>query len=168
MRLIALILFFHTSSLLAVTEVSSPAIESVEQGRKAPDFTPPKDLSGPTFPAEDFINNPPPENNKFLVEFVKMSATLGLVIALILIVAWFLKRIVNTRLEQGNNTSSINVIEKRAISQKTMVYLLDVEGKGIVLAEGHNGVTFLGNFRVQDEEGDEEKLPTSFSKLLDK
>lgn len=165
-----LVILTLTLPIIAFAADAVPAAPTIEHtAPQTPDFTPPKDLNGAPFPIEDILGHPPAENNKFMEEFVKMIATLGIVIALILIVAWFLKRMVNAKLEQGNADSSIKVIERRAISQKTMVYLLDVGGKGIALAESHQGVTFLGNFPAPGLEGAEEpsaELPPPFAKIL--
>lgn len=124
-------------------------IESLEIKKdRRIDFSPPKDLKGPVFPIEELIEEPSQDTNLFLSEFIKMTATLVLIIALIFIFAWFLKRMVNTRIEQANSTSLIQVVERRTISQKTSVYLLNVEGKGIVMAESPSGITFLGNYPI--------------------
>ncbi|MEI8366320.1 MAG: flagellar biosynthetic protein FliO [Parachlamydiaceae bacterium] len=156
----------------AETPSSAPTIKQTTEHNapQGPDFSPSKDLTGPTFPIEDLIGHPEPEeNNKFLVEFLKMTATLGIVIVLILIVAWFLKRMVNAKLAQGNNDSSIIVVERRALSQKTMVYLLEVAGKGIVVAESPHGVTFLGNYPAAGLDTEEAPAATPaspFSQIL--
>lgn len=134
-------------------------------GKNPPDFSPPKDLSGPVFPLEDVIPEPNQDTNRFLTEFVNMLATLGLIISLILIVAWFLKRMLNTRQEQANTTSLIKVLERRALSPKTALYLIEVEGKSIIISESQNGVTHLANYNSPEDEEIPE-LPSAFSKLL--
>jgi flagellar biogenesis protein FliO len=136
-----------------------------EHPAKVPNFSPPKDLSGPIFPPEDLIGQPNPETNKFLTEFVNMMATLGLIISLILIVAWFLKRMLNARQDVANTTSLIKVVERRALSPKTVIYLLDIEGKSIIISESQNGVTRLADYTAMAEE-ETKQLPSAFNKLL--
>jgi flagellar biogenesis protein FliO len=139
-----------------------------QNSQPAPDFSPPKDLSGPVFPIEDVIGKPGPASDKFLSEFISMLATLGLIIALILIVAWFLKRMVNARQDQANETSIIKVLERRSLSPKTAIYLLDVEGKSLIIAESVNGVTHLVNYNTsEDEEGKHSEIPSPFKKILE-
>lgn len=159
---------FLLSAFMLLQNVSfaedTPA-KQTETHTKTPDFSPPKDLKGPVFPLEEFIKEPDPDTNRFLSEFVSMMATLGLLIGLILIVAWFLKRMVNTRQEQANTTSIIKVIERRSLSPKSAVYLLEVEGKSLLIAESPNGITRLADYDTPEDE--EAKLPSAFGKLLE-
>lgn len=166
--------FFFLTVLLLLTNISfceeiPSTIEQQQpqqQNRKTPDFSPPKDLKGPVFPPEEFIPLPGPETNRFLSEFLSMLTTLGLLISLILLIAWFLKRMVNSRQEQVNTTSIIKIIERRSLSPKSVIYLLEVEGKSLVVAESQNGVTFLSQYNVPNEE-DKAEIPSPFTKLLD-
>lgn len=167
--LLAVLLFAQEVSYAAETSANETQTERQGQPKvKEPDFSPPKDLSGPVFPFEDLYGEPPPENSRFWNEVVNMMATLGLIISLILVAAWFLKRMLNTRQEQANTTSIIKVIERRGLSPKTAVYLLEIEGKSIVIAESQNGVTVLSNYdSPADEEVEKQKIPSAFNKLLD-
>lgn len=163
-------LFFAASLLLQLPLLAedsvSPKTESTSQSQqKAPDFSPPKDLTGPVFPLEEVIGKPSPDTDRFLTEFMNMMATLGLIISLILVFAWFLKRMLNSRQEQANTTSLIKVLERRALSPKTAIYLIEVEGKSIVVAESQNGVTPLIHYDTLDEETPPE-IPSAFNKIL--
>lgn len=122
------------------------------------------------FPVEELFEEArKPGDDKFFVEFIKMLATLGLVIGLILIVAWFLKRLVNSKLEQANLTSAIKVLERRTLSPKTSIYLIEIHDKTIALAESAEGrVARLAEFpfALSATDSDDETSP-SFKKLLD-
>lgn len=138
--------------------------------QQPPDFSPPTDLKGPVFPPEEFITPPDEkESNRFLVEFISTMATLGLIISLILIVGWFLKRLVNTRIEQANDTSGIKIVERRMISPKTAIYAIEVEGKGIIIAETASGVTHLTDYAIElsSNQQSSAKIPSTFNKLID-
>lgn len=164
---LAAIFFLQNISYAAETPSAESTLETPRQhAAKVPDFSPPKDLTGPVFPPEDLIGEPNPDTNRFLTEFVNMMATLGLIISLILIVAWFLKRMLNTRQEQANITSLIKVVERRSLSPKTAVYLLEIEGKSVLIAESQNGVTRLTDYTTPEEEKQKE-LPSAFNKLID-
>lgn len=170
-----LLAFLLTQNVAFSIDNSSETTTTTEQqipyNQKVPDFLPPKDLSGPVFPMEDLIGKPNPETNKFLSEFVSMMGTLGLIISAILIFAWFLKRMVNTRQEQANTTSIIKVVERRSLSPKTAVYLLEVEGKSLIVAESVNGVTRLAEYDSPQDANEKNetqpKVPSAFSKLMD-
>lgn len=127
----------------------------------------------PVFPIEDLIGKPTPETDRFLSEFLSMLATLGLIIALILFIAWFLKRMVNAKIEEANLTSSIKIIDKRNLSPKTIIYMIEVNGKGVLVAESQNGVASLGSYPAdEDEDGNDEepeqRMPKPFKDLLAK
>lgn len=91
-------------------------------------------------------------DDRFMTEFLNMLTTLGLVIAVILTLTWFLKRMLNTRIQQINEQSDIKILERRALTPKSTVYLLEIKGKGFIIAESHNGITSLGTIRVDSGE----------------
>jgi len=84
------------------------------------------------FPEETM---PPAAESHFLSQFLNMLLMLGLLVALLLFCSWFLKRMLHTRIQQANVNSAIKILEQRAISSRTTVYALDIEGKTYVLAE---------------------------------
>jgi flagellar biosynthetic protein FliO len=126
----------------------------------------------PVFPLEELTDHPSKGNDKFFSDFLNMLATLGLVIGLILIAAWFLKRLLNTRMEQANTSSLIKIIDKRSISPKTGLYLLEVYNKKVLFAETHTGVAKLAEFGPesadQGVEQAEHEIPPSFSDILER
>lgn len=112
-----------------------------------------------------FENHPIPENkddDRFLNEFMHMLTALGIIIGGILIVSWFMKSILNTRVQKMNETSEIKILERRTLTPKTTIYLLDVKGTGVAIAESQNGVTRLGDFNLN-----ESNSKASFDKILE-
>ena len=77
---------------------------------------------------------------------MNMMATLGLIIGLILLVAWFLKRFVNSRMEQMNESSQVQIIERRTLSPKAMLYIIEIDNRRIILAESMQGVTRIADY----------------------
>jgi len=67
--------------------------------------------------------------------FVKMMVTLLGLIALIVISVWMLRRIAHGRMKQMNYGREIKVIERRPLSAKSVLYLIEVGGKKVVVAE---------------------------------
>ena len=105
----------------------------------------------PPFPFE--IEKPAvgPSEDHFYYNLMQMLTSLGLLIALVLFVSYFLKKMLNTRVQQMNEHSVIKILERRALSPKTTIYLLDIQDKGIIIAESLNGVTLLSHSIEADE-----------------
>lgn len=84
---------------------------------------------------------PPPEMppDQFYGEFFKMIFMLGLVIAFLLLVMWFLKRMMSARIEQLNLTSFIKIVERRVLTPKTTLYVIEVFDRRFLVAESHSG-----------------------------
>ena len=93
---------------------------------------------------------PPMPPTDIGMTLIKMLLSL-LAIALLLFVSyWFLKRLIQNRLQRGVGKQSIEILEKRMISPKTMLYLIQVENKKILFAESHLEVKTLETFPVLD------------------
>ena len=67
--------------------------------------------------------------------FVKMMLTLLALLVLIVISVWMLRRISHGRMKQMNYGRSIKVIERRPLSAKSVLYLVEIAGKKVVVAE---------------------------------
>jgi len=71
------------------------------------------------------------------VSFVKMFLTLIALMLLFGVTVWFLRRLIRQRLERGTGEQLIHILEKKMISPKTMLYVVELEGQKILLAESH-------------------------------
>ena len=67
--------------------------------------------------------------------FVKMMLTLLALIVLIVISVWMLRRISHGRMKQMNYGRTIKIIERRPLSAKSVLYLVEISGKKVVIAE---------------------------------
>ncbi|MDN3506454.1 MAG: flagellar biosynthetic protein FliO [Simkaniaceae bacterium] len=67
--------------------------------------------------------------------FTKMMLTLLALIILIVISVWMLRRISHGRMKQMNYGRAIKVIERRPLSAKSVLYLVEISGKKVVIAE---------------------------------
>jgi len=76
--------------------------------------------------------------------FAKMFLTLASLVVLLLLTYWFIRKFLQNRLQRGTLNSSIQILEKRMISTKTMLYLIRVDNKKILVAESHLEVQCLG------------------------
>lgn len=101
----------------------------------------------------DFPLDPDPtEGGRFFSEFMNMVSSLGIILIVLLLLLWVLRWFNQSRLTQMNTTSSIKILERRPVSQKTVIYLVEVEGTAIAFAEGTNGVTKLSEFELEKVE----------------
>lgn len=104
-----------------------------------------------------------PTTEHFFMEFLHMLGMLGLLLALMLGVSWVLKRVLSNRMEQINQSSPIKIIERRSLTPKTAIFVIDVFGKKSVIADHHNGVTYLGDLPSDVIINEDEPLPPSRS-----
>ncbi len=88
------------------------------------------------------------DGSHFFSQLMSMLSTLGLVVAGLLFLAWLLKRYATSKIEQVNESSDIKVLERRTISPKTTLYLVEVEGTAILMAESPNGTERLAQFEL--------------------
>lgn len=96
----------------------------------------------------------PADTGRFFGEFMNMLSSLGVVLAILLLLLWFLRWYNQSRLEQMNVSSSVKVLERRPISQKTVLYLVEIEGTAIAFTESVNGVTKLSEFELEKLKND--------------
>ena len=87
--------------------------------------------------------------------FLKMLAMLGLLVLLLGVTFWLFRRISSGRLKQSNQSRMIKIVERRALSPKSMLYVVEFAGKQVLIAESQLEV------RKIDEKGRETKLSES-------
>jgi flagellar biogenesis protein FliO len=117
-------------------------------------------ISAMTFAADNAATPPwpmeqdtvqPPSPDRFYHEFLKMMAILGFILVILFTVTWFLKRFLNVRVQQINATSPIKIVERRALSPKTAIYVIEVYDKHFAFAESHNALAVLGEVHERGE-----------------
>ena len=83
--------------------------------------------------------------------FAKMMLTFGVLILLLFGTYWFIRRMIRLRLQKGVGLATIQVIEKKMISAKTMLYLIEVDNKKILLAESQLEIKRLETFEEENQ-----------------
>ena len=78
--------------------------------------------------------------------FTKMFLTLTVLVILLFLSYWFLRKLIQRRLQKGVGDAEIQILEKRMISPKTMLYLIEVDKKKILIAESHLEIKRLEGF----------------------
>jgi flagellar biogenesis protein FliO len=87
--------------------------------------------------------SPEASTSSYESAFLKMMVTLGAFIFLILLSVWMIRRISSGRFRQGGSTRSFKIIDRRPLSAKTMLYVVEIEGKRVVLSESQLEVRTL-------------------------
>lgn len=67
--------------------------------------------------------------------FAKMIISLIVVVVLLFATYWFLRKLIQQKLQKGSPDASIHILERRMLSPKTMLYLVEAEGKRVLIAE---------------------------------
>jgi len=81
---------------------------------------------------------------------IKMLLAMTSIVIFLFIAYWVLRRLIQNRFQKGNSKQTIVVLEKKMVSQKTVLYLIEVEGKKILFAESHLEIRTLDN-HLRDE-----------------
>lgn len=69
--------------------------------------------------------------------FMKMMLSLLALIVLSIVTVWMFRRISKARVEAINNLRSIKILEKRVLSPKSMLYLVEYENQKLIISESH-------------------------------
>jgi flagellar biogenesis protein FliO len=120
----------------------SPSLTTEEQQ------THPIDPNDPFFDPRD---HPLKQPDNFQSKFFNMLLILGLLIGFMLLASWMLKRMMRSRITQLNDASAIKIRETRHLSARSTIYLLDVMGQGLVIAETPTGVSHLATVSLEGE-----------------
>jgi flagellar biogenesis protein FliO len=94
-------------------------------------------------PLAEMASTPSPDIG---AAFVHMILTFVVIIVLLFGTYWFVRRLIQNRLQKGVGNQSIQILEKRMLSPKTMLYLIEVEKKKILVAESHLEIKRLESF----------------------
>ncbi|MBA3722812.1 MAG: flagellar biosynthetic protein FliO [Parachlamydiaceae bacterium] len=100
----------------------------------------------------DLFEHTEKDPQSFQSKFLNMLFMLGLLIGLMILASWIIKRLMRSREVKQNMQSSIKVLETRQLSPKATIYLLDVMGQGIVVAESPAGVHQISKVQLDDSE----------------
>ncbi len=84
-----------------------------------------------------------PLDTSYEATLLKMLLTLGGLLALVFITIWGLKKLKQGRLGGFGVQKKIVILEKKPLSPKTLLYLLELDGKKILLSESQVEVKML-------------------------
>jgi flagellar biogenesis protein FliO len=84
--------------------------------------------------------------------FIKMFLSLIVIVALLVITFLFLRRLVQSRLKRGIGMESIRIIERKMISPKSVLYLIEVDGQKVLIGESHVEIRRLETWKLEHGE----------------
>jgi flagellar biosynthetic protein FliO len=114
----------------------------------------------------DLLEEPAALEYNFKGEFTRMMVILGLIVALIFGTTWVIRRLGKGRMRAFSSNSAIRVLERRAVSPKSCIYLVEVEGTKIVVGDSSGGLTGLAVLSNSPPEPQEPPPKSGFSALL--
>jgi len=97
----------------------------------------------PPSPVETFLSKGEGAVPSYEGTFVKMLLTLGGLVVLVFLTMWLVKKATHGRLGGFGSQKKINILEKKPLSPKTLLYLIELEGKKILISESQLEVRAL-------------------------
>lgn len=85
----------------------------------------------------NFDEQPPITTLDYKPPILKMILALIFVILLGSVTLWSFKRLAKSRLYTANLNNQIKVLEKRILSPKSILYLIEFDGKKMIVSESH-------------------------------
>lgn len=119
------------------------------------------DLSSTAFASESDSSLPIEETapvervtQSYEMAFTKTIVVLSVLIALLILAVWMVKKVSSGRLRSFNNIKLVKILERRPLSPKSMLYIVEVEGKKILIAESHLSVNQITTLERWGEKKD--------------
>ena len=106
-----------------------------------------------------------PDKFDYWSEFLRMFLTLGIILGSVLIGAYLLKKVLNKKVLTANESYEIKIIERRALSQKANLYLIQVKDKEILISDSASGIQFLVDCKKEELDNESKEFAEIFEKL---
>ncbi|MBI3901077.1 MAG: flagellar biosynthetic protein FliO [Chlamydiia bacterium] len=116
------------------------------------------------------------QDYNYMGEFINMLITLAVVLSLIFLTIWMLKKVMRSRVKALNRSNGIKILERRPLNPKASLYLVDILGKGVVISESPSGIHVVTEFpehvniqellsQVEEQQEPKPSFTEIFSKL---
>lgn len=122
-----------TLSLSSLIAENKPTVFQVDQSKNLVEQT--QNASDQGFEKEIAQDYKPVE---FKGAFFKMLFWLAVLIFFAFLTFYMFKKLSHSRLETANQNKAIKILEKRALSPKTVLYLVEYNNKKILIGESQN------------------------------
>jgi len=103
-----------------------------EKGEEAP--PPPVEPQEQTTPLEP-VQNMDAMSDSYESAFIKMMLTLGALLLLIALSVYMLRKFSSGKFRGGSSSRTMKILERKPLSAKSVLYLIEVEGKKVLIAE---------------------------------
>lgn len=117
-----------------------------EQTAPAPESQPPNVEPLPPEPSEEEVPAPLPSSkemtNSYENAFVRMLVTLLGLVVLVFATFWILRRLGKGKFKMGSG-NTINVLERRTLSPKSILYIVQIGNKKVLISESQLEVRAL-------------------------
>lgn len=97
-------------------------------------------------------------DSSYWKEFLHMVMNLSLLLLVVFLTVFLLKRFIGGRAAKGGSMRKMHVLERRPLAQKSSLYLVDLCGKKVVIGESAAGLHLITE--IPDELYEEEELST--------
>ncbi len=97
-------------------------------------------------------DQPPLPIEDYGAAFFKMIMMLLSILAIVILTVWIIKRWGHGRIGRFKDKQTIHILEKRVLSPKTILYVVEIEGAQLLVAESQLEVRQLHQWQVPIEE----------------
>jgi flagellar protein FliO/FliZ len=154
-KLLSILFLLSTSIVCSIekqqSDSASPLTEQLLPVEPAKSNPAPPSTSKPLEPAPAPETTPPPlpsskeMTHSYEGAFVRMLVTLLGLVLLVFATFWILRRLGKGKFKMGSSRT-INVIERRALSPKSMLYVVEIGNKKVLISESQLEVRALTSF----------------------
>lgn len=154
------VLFLLGSTLTyAGSQAPAPAAPEVQQTHPVIENTPtqapaPPAIPSPFAPGQETQVSPLPSSNEmtgsYESAFVRMLVTLLALVFLVFATFWLLRRMGKGKFKMSSGRT-INILERRALSPKTVLYIVEIGNKKVLVSESQLEVRALSTYEELPE-----------------
>jgi flagellar protein FliO/FliZ len=139
LKRLILVLFLISATVAHSSESQSASAVSIEESAPAS----PHEIPMPPDHGPAPLPSSTEMTSSYESAFVRMLVTLLALVALVFATFWILRRLGKGKFMAGSGGRSINVIEKRALSPKSMLYIVEIGNKKVLISESQVEVRAL-------------------------
>lgn len=156
LRLFLISLIVTSASLWAKDKKSDAQAEGKKteavQSAQPSDLSQPSDIGPADTDSNEMAAEERPEPPTYEGAFLKMILVLLLLLFVIFFGIWIVRRLSRSRLRMFKEPKHIRIIDRRPLSAKTALYLVEVGDKRVLVAESQLEVKGLATTELEPEE----------------